>query len=324
MNDVFRALTLAALTLLLAPDGLVSTTGAAELRSASAPGAAQTVNVVETNWNTRFITNVIEISMPMNIFVTQYRTNQVQVLHTNVLDVYRTNWVAATLTNTIPVERTRTNTVTSYRTNWGTVNLTNWETVVAFKTNRVYRTLTNVVEVEQKQTNWVTRFHTNLNALTITNWETVLLFKTNWVTQRTTNQVAVNLTASPASTTGPVDPPNERAAPAAAAATALPPTTWELEAARTAKPPINNRYEVQLKLKSGSELAAAPLQEWRVDCTDGSSLLMMGRSREFKFELPLGVSKVDVRVRAVENGPALRVRGTVTVTRDRVATTTQS
>ncbi len=323
MDRLSQASAVAAATLLLAYGELGSSTAAAELHPVSALGAAQTVTVVETNWNTRFITNVIQVSMPINIFVTEYRTNRIELMRTNILDAFQTNWVASTLTNTIPVERTRTNVVTGYRTNWGTVSLTNWETVVAFKTNRVYRTLTNVVEVEQTQTNWVTRYQTNLNSLTLTNWETVLLFKTNRVTQLNTNQVEVNLSAPPVVTTAPAAPADERATPVMATAATLPPTTWVLEATRTAKPPVNNRYEVQLRLKSASDPEAiARLQEWRVEGTDGSTLLLMGNDREFKADLPAGIAKVEVKVRAFENGPAVRVRGSVTVTRDRVTSTT--
>ena len=94
------------------------------------------VNTTITNALTRYLTNVIEVSVPKNVFVDQFRTNQVRREVTNVIDLYQTNMVA----------RYRTNIVDQYRTNLLTVTLTNWENLVVIRTNWVTQAVTNVVE----------------------------------------------------------------------------------------------------------------------------------------------------------------------------------
>ena len=139
---------------------------------APVPAGLETVEVLHTNWVPRVITNVIEVRMPTNYFVTEYRTNRFAELRTNVIDVYRTNWMTRMWTNTIAIEQTKTNLVTTYQTNLNTITLTNWAAALVFKTNWVTRPLTNSIVVEQAQTNFVTRYQTNVNTLTLTNWET--------------------------------------------------------------------------------------------------------------------------------------------------------
>jgi hypothetical protein len=112
------------------------------------PGSAQSVNVVQTSFVPRVITNVIEMRVPTNVFITVYRTNQFQVLRTNTFDVYRTNWVSTARTNIVPVVLTQTNLVTRYQTNVNTLTLTNWETVLLFKTNRFTQLVTNLVQID--------------------------------------------------------------------------------------------------------------------------------------------------------------------------------
>jgi hypothetical protein len=246
-----------------------------DMRPATAPPSLETVDVFRTNWVPRVITNVIEVRLPANVFISEYRTSRFEALRTNVIDVYRTNWVTKTMTNTITVEKT--------------------------------------------QTNLATRFQTNVNTLNLTNWEMVVLFKTNWVTQPITNLVEVNM---PVASTEPAKPAvaTEAKAPEPAPSLASGATAgWVLEAARTGKPPANNLFEVQLDLKPGSAAAAAlPLQEWRVERANGS-VLLLGQGRELKLELPLGTFNVEVKARQAENTPPMRVRGTVTVTREGVS-----
>ena len=52
-----------------------------------------------TNWVDRSITNVIEVRMPRNVFVNQYRTNWFESLTTNVISVYATNRLTRFQTN---------------------------------------------------------------------------------------------------------------------------------------------------------------------------------------------------------------------------------
>lgn len=114
----------------------------------STPLRVETVNETQTSWIPRVITNVIEVRIPTNIFVNVYRTNQFDVVRSNVVNVYRTNWLDRTETRVVPVDVTRTNFVTSYQTNVQTLTLTNWETVLVMKTNRVTQRVPNVVEID--------------------------------------------------------------------------------------------------------------------------------------------------------------------------------
>jgi hypothetical protein len=103
-------------------------------------GMGGEVTLTRTNLTERWITNVIEVRMPVNRFVDEYHTNWITELRTNVLDVFVTNRLTRTVTNQVVVD--------SYRTNLTTFRLTNWETVVVIKTNWITQSLTNVVQVD--------------------------------------------------------------------------------------------------------------------------------------------------------------------------------
>lgn len=262
--------------------------GAESSKRQTAPGNGESVTVVQTSFVPRVITNVVEMRVPTNVFITVYRTNQFEVLRTDVLDVYRTNLVKTVRTNIIPVELTLTNVVTLYQTNW----------------NHLTRT------------NLITRYQTNVNTLTLTNWETVLVFKTNRFTQSVTNLVQVDLSTPRAATfeTKDKDAPKDDVTKASVAPT----DGFLLEATRTAKHLANGQAEISLKLKSAGNKAPTFLsQEWQVGRTD-NSVLLFGRGPEFKRELPLGTYKVDMKARATESSPLVRVRATFEVTRDEV------
>ncbi len=146
MNHVRAAkrivlLALAACQMSVAPAAQV--TGRAE----SAPPNVRTVELVLTNWTARYVTNVIEVRAPQNVFVNEYRTNLTQraVTNTVTVDVFRTNFVTRYDTNL--VVRYETNTVTRSVTNLTTLSLTNWETVVATRTNWIRQPMTNFIEV---------------------------------------------------------------------------------------------------------------------------------------------------------------------------------
>src|SRR6266446_150873 len=98
---------------------------------------AAEVPLARTNWTERWITNLIEVRMPENVFVDKFHTNFLRQYFTNVVELYRTNWLAETVTNTIPVQATRTVRVTQYKTNWNVVNTTNEIPMVAVHTNFV-------------------------------------------------------------------------------------------------------------------------------------------------------------------------------------------
>src|SRR5262245_13716389 len=101
---------------------LVQVIPGALLLLASTPRlSAAEVNVARTNWTELWITNVIDVRMPTNVFVTEYQTNFVSVFKTNYVSV----------TNPVAVNAWHTNFVTRYQTNSKVLNLTNWETVLA-------------------------------------------------------------------------------------------------------------------------------------------------------------------------------------------------
>jgi len=116
-------------------------------RGEPTPSNVRTVELVQTNWATRYVTNVIEVRAPQNVFVTEYRTNLTQrsVTNTVAVDVFRTNFITRYETNF--VARNQTNWVTRSVTNVITLSLTNWETVVATRTNWIRQPMTNFIDV---------------------------------------------------------------------------------------------------------------------------------------------------------------------------------
>jgi len=264
--------------------------------------AGAEIDVARTNWTERWITNVIEVRMPTNIFVDEFRTNLLRHSVTNVVDVYATNWVTKEITNTIPVPATRTVHVTTYKTNWTTLPRT------------------NEIAVEAVRTNFVNQWQTNWKTFTFTNWETVLVLKTNWILQPVTNIVQIDLlTNRPAvaeTAAAPSKPNISReivvVAPAVAA-TATPTEALQIEATQTGRRPGNGLIEVQLTVNWASE-PEAPLhvQQWRVEREDGA-ILAFGQERQFKRELAVGKYKVEVRAQREVNGPSLLRRSRLTV-----------
>lgn len=112
-------------------------------------GAAQRASSsVTTNYVERWVTNSIEVRVPVNRIVSEYHTNVVQKVTTNVVDFYATNVVVRTVTNNVLLTVTQTNFVQNFQTNYRTLNLTNWSTVLVLKTNWVGQSVTNVVEVD--------------------------------------------------------------------------------------------------------------------------------------------------------------------------------
>jgi hypothetical protein len=281
------------------------------------PAPAVEVNVTSTNWVERWITNLIEVRMPVNRFVNDYHTNCVTQFHTNVIDLYTTNHLTRTVTNRFLMDAFETNLVTAYHTNWKTLDLTNWETVIVMKTNWLARTLTNQFLVDTIQTNFVTAYQTNWKTLDLTNWQTAIVIKTNWVTQVLTNMVQMDVPAPSAASAA--NTPTEPAEPKQARAEASPSSAITasgiiLEAARTARPPNKDLVEVQLRAKgSGDSASQLQVNQWRVERED-REILCFGQDQEFKRELPAGRYKVEVKVRLDPDGAPLSVRGSLVVT----------
>ena len=257
------------------------------------------VTLTQTNWVERWITNVIEVRMPLNQFVNEYRTNWVTQFQTNVVNVFATNRVTRTLTNTVVVDLVQTN------------------FVVGYQTNRVVRMQTNYAAVNLFQTNFVDQCQTNWSVLTLTNWETVVLLQTNRIARSVTNVVQVEMpsrpaidSASPAEPAAPNEAPAETLSPAAAG--------WAgplaIEATRTPRPAANNLVEVQLKVRwTGSTSAPPQVQHWRVERED-AAILLFGQEQEFKRQLPPGKYKVEAKLKAEGDNPPLSARGTLSVT----------
>jgi hypothetical protein len=262
--------------------------------------SASEASVTRTNWAERWITNVIEVTMPTNRFVNEYHTNWVPQVRTTTIDVYATNWSMRTVTNHIMVEALWTN------------------TVVAYKTNVITRTLTNSVAVNLLQTNVLDRYHTNWSTLNLTNWVTVIMFKTNWLTQPVTNVAQVDMSSRPA-TALPApsevvslkEPVVEAAPPAPAGGPSAP---LVILATRTTRPPANNLVEVQMKVRwAGNGSAQLRVQSWRIQREDGA-VFMFGQEQEFLRQLPVGKYTVEARLKAEEDGPLYVARGTLSVT----------
>jgi len=264
------------------------------------PGAE--IDIARTNWTERWITNVIDVRRPTNIFVDEFHTNWLRQFLTNVVDVYATNWIKQEVTNTISVPATHTVRVTEYKTNWTSLRRT------------------NEVAVEEIRTNFVNQWQTNWKIFTLTNWETVLVLKTNWILQPVTNIVHIDLlTNRPAvAETAPApskpNPPREIAVAAPAVTTTATPTeALQIEATQTGRRPANGLIEVQLTVNWTAE-PEAPLhvQQWRVEREDGA-ILSFGRERQFKPSLAVGRYKVEVRAQREENGPVMLARSRLTV-----------
>jgi hypothetical protein len=279
---------------------------------------AYEATVTRTNWVERWITNLIEIRMPLNRFVNEYHTNWVTEFRTNRINVYTTNRFTHTLTNHFLVDTFRTNFTTAYHTNWKTLDLTNWQTAIVMRTNWLKRTLTNEFLVEALQTNLVTAYQTNWKTLDLTNWQTAIVMKTNWVTQWVTNVVQIDLpspsvitvSASPADAVPQKETRTGTFASVPSAATACPVV---LQASRTARPPNKGQVEVQLKVRgNGASTSVWQVQQWRVERED-RAILCFGQEQEFRRELPPGRYKVEVKVRQDEDGSILSARGALLV-----------
>ena len=257
------------------------------------------VTVTRTNWAERQITNLIDVTMPRNRFVDEYRTNWVTVVRTNVVDVYRTNWSMEKVTNVVEVAATWTNRVVAYRTNW------------------TQRFQTNAVAVGMVRTNFVERYQTNWSVLDLTNWQTVVLFKTNWIQQPVTNLVRIDLPEPAASPTAEV--PAKPAELSPVTTKVAWPGPYEIIALRTARPSAEGLVEIHMKVRSkGNAAAAIPVQRWRVESEDGT-MLFSGQDPDFKRQLPTGKYRVEARLQSPPGNPPVSARATLSLTAQEAA-----
>ncbi|HOX55787.1 MAG TPA: hypothetical protein P5205_09195 [Candidatus Paceibacterota bacterium] len=288
--------------------------------------AGAEANITRTNWSDRWITNVIELTMPVNHFVNEYHTNWVTHLRTNVFNVYATNHVLRTETNRVVVDAFQTNYAVSFHTNWNMRRVTNhvvvdaiWtNTVVEYRTNRIEKTQINPVTVTLLQTNIVNNYQTNWSTLSLTNWETVVLFKTNWLSQPVTNFIQVDMPARAAAAVSAQSEPVPPQAALTEPGFPAPSVDWTgplaIEAARTSRPPANDLVEVRLRVRwTGQTANPLQVQNWRVEREDGA-VFLFGQEQEIKRQLPLGKYKVEARLKANDDNPPLVARGTLVVT----------
>ena len=289
--------------------------------AAAAPAGETGRALARTNSAERWITNIIEMRMPKNVFVDEFHTNWFWRYYTNVVDVYATNWLTQTLTNVVPVRATRTVRENEYKTNWNTVKLTNEVVVDGVRTNFVNQWRTNwrtvslsrEVAIEVPRTNLVPQWRTNWKTLTLTNWQTVLVMKTNWYNQPVTNVVAIDLftnAAAPpqAAASGGSQSLSVPGEDAVSLRGAAPTDELSLEAARTDRVAANNVAEVELRVHwtKGSSASLA-VRQWRVESETGA-ILCSGQDQEFKRELPVGRYKVEVRAQKNASSPILAAR----------------
>jgi hypothetical protein len=259
----------------LSPSRPIYVLGLAALLSAGTGiGTAAQVNLTKTNLVERWITNVVEVRVPLNRFVTEYQTNWVERVRTNLVNVFATNLVTVThtRTNTVWVDVPRTNILLAYRTNWTTLNLTNWSTVLIFRTNWVNRPVTNTVQLDLPA-----------------------------------NSAPTAAVATPA----PPPAVKETPKPASGVGGSSP---LAMDAKRVRSQAPRNQTDVVLSVRwatgGGSPLVVL---QWRVQSDDGS-FLCFGQDSQFTRALPLGIYTVEVKARRDENSPTLAALGTLAVT----------
>jgi len=237
---------------------------------------------VQTNWVEHWITNTVQVQMQANRFVTEYHTNWVEQVHTNVLDVFATNYVAKTFTNLVDV----------------------------YTTNHFVKNLTNKFIVDLVQTNFVRAYRTNLQALNVTNWTTVLMFKTNWITQPMTNTVEIDMptpTSHHAVVPEPASPENRSPASQENGDEPL-----IIEASRGSRTATNGQIDVRLSVRwANGRKSPLEILQWRAEREDGS-FLCFGQEPEFKHAFPAGTYKIQVRVHQ-DSGDPLVGRGNLTL-----------
>jgi hypothetical protein len=238
--------------------------------------AVPQINILKTNYVDRWITNDIEVRMPLNRFVNEYHTNWVDQVRTVVLDVYATNRVVQVVTNNLVVDQVQTNYWVACHTNWQTLNLTNWNTVVVFKTNWITQSMTNPVQIEVPVS-------TPLRA------ETVAPSRVSGTAGDDGKDVML-----PVQSVKPED-------------------ILAIEAVRSGRLSTNNQFEVHLRARWKSETSIPVLvQQWRVERLDGS-VLVFAQEPVFKRGLPAGEYRVQVKAQKDAASPVLTVKGLLTV-----------
>jgi hypothetical protein len=164
----------------------VAVSGGKAAVTASFPAMERERAATHTNWVENTVTNLIEVRMSRNRFVTEYRTNWAEHVSTNVFDVYRTNQLVRNVTNRFIVDAWHTNEVV--------VNSVRTNKVNSYQTNWISRNVTNAIVLTRVQTNFIDSYHTNWKSLTVTNQVAVNLVRTNFTDAYKTNWQNVTFT----------------------------------------------------------------------------------------------------------------------------------
>lgn len=277
--------------------------------------------VTRTNWIDKAITNVVEVRMPRNVFVNEFRTNWVEQVRTNVVVVYGTNHVTRQVphTNFVTVTHYSTNYINKSQPRTVPVDLVFTNFVNVYQTNVKILRLTNDIAVNLVRTNLVDCYRTNWQTLNFTNFETVFVMKTNWVTEPVTNIVRVDLPAQPKHSSTPAPAPAPTVAKAEVAKTIAPAVDGPvLEGAKTASRSDNNLVEVLLRVRWPADTADAPaVQQWKVEREDGT-FMTFGKEQTFKKELPVGSYTIEARLQWDPDAPVLLLKGTLKVSANEV------
>jgi hypothetical protein len=279
-------------------------------------GTGAETYVTRTNWVEKPITNIVEVRMPKNVFVNEFRTNWVEQVHTNV--------VVREVPRKVVVDFVHTNVITQYSTNFINkseqrmvyIDVLSTNFVDVFRTNVKVLRLTNDFAVNLFKTNVVDRYRTNWQTLNFTNFQTVLVMKTNWVTQPVTNLVELDLPAKSTPSSLPVSSPNSAAKPERPAKPIASATDGPiLEGVKTGNHPGNNFVEVLLRVRWPGDAADALVQQWKVEREDGA-FMSVGLEKTFRKELATGSYKVEARLKS--DGPVQIVRGMLVITANEV------
>ena len=250
-------------------------------------GLAREVFVTNTNWVERSITNVIEVRIPKNVFVSEYHTNWVSEFKTNVVSVYQTNQVL--------VELVRTNLVTAYRTNFETLNRTNWETVQVLKTNWIRRPVTNVAKIDAPLASPVAtsaRSSPSASPPVASSAKSSPVALPPATSSVKSSPVVQSVAASPASADG-----------------------WVVE---TTRPPTKiggAQWEVQLRVRSSKDTTSPVVQRWRIEHLD-AGVLNFKEGQLLTLELLPGRYQIEASVQRKAKAPVQLLRALLVVTPD--------
>jgi hypothetical protein len=264
--------------------GVLSACSLALMASFVAPaGLAREVSVTQTNWVERSITNVIEVRVPKNVFVSEYQTNWVSEFKTNVVSLYQTNQVL--------VELVRTNLVTAYRTNFKTLNLTNWQTVQVLKTNVIRRPATNMVKTDTPPPS------------------------SQVVTSAKSSPVASPPVASSVKSSPVALPPLASSVKSSPVVQSVPPSAdgWVVE---TTGPPAkigSSQWEVQLRVRSSKDATGPFVKNWRIEHLD-AGVINFKQGQVLTLELTPGRYQIEASVQRKAAAPVQVLRALLTVT----------